>query len=199
MTEPTDSGRAADTHQSAGKSCRAWLIFVILFVLALAGDLWSKAAVFDWVLETEPQTASREILPGVMRFTLSTNPGIVFGFNKLPAAVVVAMSMVAVLVVLYFFATSDRKARFSHAGLAMILAGALGNLYDRLFSEVQLPGRELSVHHVRDFIDLSQAYYPWIFNIADVFLVVGVAILLLASLAQWRRETKQAQADAKSQ
>jgi lipoprotein signal peptidase len=63
----------------------------------------------------------------------------------------------------------------------MILAGALGNLYDRLFSVVQVPapGAEPILRHVRDFIDLSQIGYKWVFNIADALLVIGVGILMI--------------------
>ena len=76
-----------------------------------------------------------------------------------------------------------------HVALAMILGGALGNLYDRLFSRVEIPGTTATItRQVRDFIDLSEVRlklfshdlsYPWIFNLADVLLVAGVALLIV--------------------
>jgi len=170
------------TASPAGKSFPHWMAFLGVFAAGLAADLWSKSAVFAWLSRTEPTSASRAVIPGAMRFTLSTNPGIVFGFDKMPPTVVMLASVLAVVVVVYFFATSPRKAHCTHTALAMILAGALGNLYDRLFSRVQLPGRPPSVREVRDFIDLGQLHYPWVFNVADVLLVVGVVILILAAL-----------------
>ena len=65
-----------------------------------------------------------------------------------------------------------------HAALAFILAGALGNLYDRLFGAVSIPGFEPIRYQVRDFIDCSELYYRWVFNVADMLLVIGVAMLI---------------------
>jgi signal peptidase II len=126
----------------------------------------------------------------VLRFTLSTNAGIVFGLRLVPT-MVIAASLVAIAVVVYFFASSPRGALWLHVALGMILAGALGNLYDRLFSSVTLPGRPPSHREVRDFIDFGQAHYPYIFNIADVLLVVGVLLLLLSSFLYWRMDLRR--------
>ena len=69
--------------------------------------------------------------------------------------------------------------------MALILAGALGNLYDRLLSRVALPGFPPIEREVRDFIDCSRIplpfgfRYKWIFNVADVWLVLGVIVLML--------------------
>ncbi len=174
-------------HSPAGKSPAAWVLFAAVFAVGLAADLWSKAAVFDWIGNIRPHQFTREIIPSVMNFTLSTNPGVAFGFRLPPWAVLIATG-VAFVVVIVFFVTSPRRARFTQIALAMIAAGAMGNLYDRLFSRVILPGRGLRVREVRDFVDLSAIHYPAIFNIADVLLVVGVGILMLAALAQWYRE-----------
>jgi signal peptidase II len=66
-----------------------------------------------------------------------------------------------------------------HVSLALILGGAAGNLYDRLFSAVRLPGLEPIRGHVRDFIDCRDLAYPYIFNVADALLVAGAAMILL--------------------
>ena len=78
-----------------------------------------------------------------------------------------------------------------HVALAFVLAGALGNLYDRLWSQVRLPGDGVIKYEVRDFIDCSGLYYPWVFNVADVLLVVGVAMLLLHSFLAERKAKKR--------
>ncbi len=54
------------------------------------------------------------------------------------------------------------------AGVAFIIGGALGNLYDRV-----------AYGYVIDFLDFSGLYFPWVFNIADTAINVGVALLLL--------------------
>lgn len=134
---------------------------------------------------------SKPVMPGVS-FTLSVNKGAVFGLEmhksqNIHRLIVGIASLATVALVFYFFATSHRNAWPTHVSMAFILAGALGNLYDRLFSLVELPGMDPIRYNVRDFIDCSEVplpfgvSYAWIFNVADVLLVVGVAILAI----QW--------------
>ncbi len=184
-------------------SVAAVVIFLLVTVVSLAGDLLSKEYVFKSLL-ADPDSRrqldefveyvgpglpaekvlhqrifQRRIIPG-MQFTLSTNPGVVFGLPMRRWAVACATVITMGLVVM-FFATSEARAWPVHVALAMILAGALGNLYDRLFSEVVIPSVGTISNQVRDFIDCSELRYPYVFNIADVLLVVGVAVLIL----QW--------------
>ncbi len=189
----------AEQIRTAWRSRTAWAIFLIALAAGLAGDLWSKHAAFEAVLRADPQgrPPSVPVVDGALRLTLSTNPGVVFGL-RLPPTLVIAASGLAVIVIGVFFATSPACARFTQAALGMVLAGALGNLYDRLFGRVQLPGRPEAVGQVRDFLDLSPLHYPWIFNVADVLLVVGVGILMIAYLHQARIEADAAKADAES-
>jgi len=175
------------------------VLFAALFCVCLGADLASKHYVFSWLLSDPASQARlavarqargdnvtarealrffrRPLLPGV-EISLSVNAGIAFG---LPARrlLVAAATVLAVGMVGYFFATADARARSVHVALALIGAGALGNLYDRLASEVVVPGFEPIRHHVRDFIDCSQLHWPWVFNVADAWLVVGVAVLIL--------------------
>lgn len=214
---------------SAARKPLAVVLFLLVAAAGLAADLYSKHAVFNALLG-EPALAERvqeihqafgrkldgsqvlhvlhlqqEVWPaGKMKFTLSTNPGVVFGL-AVPRPLVAIATVLTVGVVLLFFATSDRKAWSVHLALAMILGGALGNLYDRLVHCVQIPNAPPICYQVRDFIDFSdlhiQAFsrdwnYPWIFNVADVLLVVGVAILLVHMVRGGPKPArKQEQAD----
>jgi signal peptidase II len=60
-------------------------------------------------------------------------------------------------------------------GAALIIGGALGNLYDRI-----------AYGHVVDFLDFSGLGFPWVFNIADTAINLGVACLLLDAVRQPR-------------
>lgn len=179
--------------------------FLIVSAVAVLGDLLSKHYVFESFLNApglgeeirrteriynqslSPEQVlhhpelrrgiQRRVLPGV-RFTLSTNPGVVFGL-RLPRVLVGTATLGALVLVLFLFATSERRAWSVHVGLAAILGGALGNLYDRLFSEVEIPGIGVIRGEVRDFIDCSEMHYPYIFNVADALLVIGVSLLIL--------------------
>lgn len=60
------------------------------------------------------------------------------------------------------------KRPIAAAGVAFIIGGALGNLYDRI-----------AYGYVVDFLDFSGLYFPWVFNVADTAINVGIAFLLL--------------------
>jgi signal peptidase II len=188
----------------------AILTFLIIAAAGVAFDLLSKHYVFASFLDNPllPQRVSdlrrmnpgipsaeilahqqRQVIPGVMRFTLSTNPGVVFSLPMKRWAVIAATTATVILV-LIFFLTSPSSAHLVHAAMAFILAGALGNLYDRLFTQVAIPGSETIRYQVRDFIDCSQIHYAYIFNVADILLVAGVALLML----QWLRDGKKTKA-----
>jgi lipoprotein signal peptidase len=117
---------AADTAQRSGSShLRFWLSAVGLLWL----DLWSKAWVFRNLKPDEVQPA----FPGVLEFRRSLNDGAVFGSFSGYSGVFIVASVFALAFVLYLFANSSPRQRVLHVSLAMILAGALGNLYDRAF------------------------------------------------------------------
>ncbi len=189
------------------------MLFVVLVLVGLGGDLLSKHCVFTALLSDPslPQRIEgvrmhhdqgqmpphqvlaelhlrRRIAPRLY-FTLSTNPGVVFG-TPMSWPLVSAATIATVVLVGVFFALSPARAHWMHVALALIAAGALGNLYDRLFAQVVLPGLEPIRHQVRDFIDCSQIGYKWIFNLADAYLVIGVAMLILHWLLGGRRTTK---------
>lgn len=204
--KPVAACESSSPGRPAYRSGVAIVVFLLLAAIGAAGDLLSKHFVFDSFLSdpdlptkieeyriaykahyhTDPLPKSllsslqRQACPGV-KFTLSANPGIVFGLPMARWGVNIA-TMAAIVLVLGFFATSDSRAKLLHISLAMILAGAIGNLYDRLFSNIELPGAEPIRHHVRDFIDCSELYYKWIFNVADVMLVSGVGLLFIHSI-----------------
>ncbi len=204
---PTVTTSTARPH--AFRSGRAVVAFFLIAAAGLAADLVSKQVTFDRLLtenENLPQAVqsvrqtyqrhhdrepdSKDILHGLhlhrdigagVRLTLSTNPGVVFGILLPRLAVLAATALISAFVI-FVFATSPACQRLTHVALAMILGGALGNAYDRLFSTVSLPNVEPITRQVRDFLDFSAWGYPWIFNVADVLLVVGVALMILQSL-----------------
>ena len=95
----------------------------------------------------------------------------------------VLIGTAALTVLFVLFARSDRRRWFLHVGLALVMAGAVGNIYDRV-----VHGRVRDFIHVTtNFSDLwgrwpAKPIWPWIWNIADAALVVGVAAILLSHL-----------------
>jgi len=218
LTDPNASS-GPKTIAPAIRSTAAVALFITLTVTGLAADLISKHVVFDALL-TDPALVARaearrtvaeladsplttrQVLHGFQRplccgiqLTLSTNPGVVFGWAMPPWAVLAATALTVGLVG-WFFATSDRRAWSIHLAMAFILAGALGNLYDRLCSSVSPLGMEPITRNVRDFIDCSAWGYPWVYNVADILLVVGVGLIALNWLLAALRERKTRKASA---
>jgi signal peptidase II len=170
----------------AWRSSESWALLLSAFILGVTADLVSKAWAFTTLMARPDHVI--DLIPGILRLSLSTNPGIVFGIRA-PWPLVMAATAAAMIVVMYLFAGSSRKSWPLHVALGMVLAGAVGNAYDRLFSFVHIPGRaEGSVGQVRDFIDVYAVNYP-IFNVADILLVLGVGIILI-SLGSMRRKSK---------
>lgn len=127
-----------------------------------------------------------------LSLTLRTNPGVVFGFDAIPRLLVAVVTVAMIFAILIVFVTSQKRSWWMHVALGLILGGAVGNLYDRLFSIVPLPGLTPIRYHVRDFIDCSELHYPYVFNVADVWLVVGVAMVALYWLIDARRQKRTA-------
>lgn len=104
----------------------------------------------------------------VLRWTLNT--GALFGTMGGRNLIMTILSIVAVPVVYYFFWTLPRHGWSATLALGGILAGTLGNLYDRVVYD-----------GVRDFIYFEWINYP-IFNVADIFICVGAGLFALQVL-----------------
>ncbi len=111
-------------------------------------------------------------IDGIMHWTLQRNPGAAFGiFRRAPALFTVLAIVIATAIVI---AAPRVRDRLNGVALGLILGGALGNLGDRLFRP---PGPFRG--RVIDFIDFR--VWPS-FNLADAAVVIGAALLALASL-----------------
>jgi signal peptidase II len=116
------------------------------------------------------------VVPGFFHLTHVENRGAAFGlFAESPSAwkvtVLVLFSLVALVVVSALLWKNSHAMTSTGVGLALILGGAVGNLWDRLLSG-----------HVVDFLDFYLGSYHWpAFNIADSAIVIG-AFLLVAEI-----------------
>ena len=105
------------------------------------------------------------------------NSGIAFGLFSSATAVVTALTAFAVGWMLVFFARSGARHPVLPVALGLLIGGSASNLIDRI-----------RLGHVTDFLDLK--YWP-AFNLADSFIVIGVAILLSALVAADRAPRRQ--------
>jgi signal peptidase II len=115
---------------------------------------------------------------GPLKLTLVLNKGVSFGLlqgDGLWVRWVLALFQIAVVVSLATWVR--RSARpLSAAAIGLIIGGALGNVVDRL-----------RLGYVIDFVDIQRMYFPWVFNLADSAITVGVALLLAESLTPARK------------
>lgn len=101
------------------------------------------------------------------------NPGIAFGLFSSWATAVTILTAVAVGWMLFYFARSGARHPVLPIALGFLIGGSISNLLDRL-----------RLGHVTDFLDLR--WWP-AFNLADTFIVLGVAILLAALVSAERQ------------
>jgi signal peptidase II len=144
----------------------ASLFWPILFVVALV-DVVTKAAAERLLL---PRGIPHEVLGNSLRFTLVYNPGAAFGLNLGPQSrwIFAGLTLVA-LVILSRLYRSTRAGHVTRTvALALVCAGAVGNLLDRV----------RSFFGVVDFIDVGVGDARWpTFNVADMAVSVGAALL----------------------
>ena len=148
---------------SSGRA-RAWLRMLAVCVVVVVLDQVAKAAITGSMALGE-----RSDLALGFELTRVTNSGIAFGFlNDGGDAVVLALTLAALAQILGWF-PFDTTRPWLWLGVGMLVGGALGNLIDRI--------REGAV---TDFID--PPLWP-AFNLADVSITVGVAIIALSALS----------------
>jgi len=183
---------------------------VLVTLIGLAGDLWSKSYAFaniadapvlvtrqDVLAITDPSRLGQLIprhepvnaVPGVLDFTLVLNPGAVFGMGSGKRWFFVSFTIVAMGVCLWMFGWwTTARDRAAHVSFGLVLAGGLGNLYDRLqFACVRdfihpLPGLHLPFGLA--WPGGEREVWPYVSNVADAYLIVGIAALVWFSFRQ---------------
>jgi signal peptidase II len=195
----------AASGRPAWQSRRAWLVLALTAILGLVADLGSKYAAFEWVAGT-PVHLEREavlevgnanfmipphdpvtVVPHVLEFKLLANHGAVFGIGQGKRWFFILFTVLALAISIGMFAgwTTSRD-HLAHVALGLVLAGGVGNLYDRFFYAF-----------VRDFIhplpgvDLpfglawpsgSREAWGYVSNVADLFLIIGIVALMYRTL-----------------
>jgi len=177
MQTPSGKGRAVTDRASHR---RLWLTVG----LGLALDLASKSLGWQFLGGT-PEEGGRTVVlvPGWLRLIASHNPGVVFGFDfadrlglgtDAGRLLTVALTAVTAGLIFYIFAASQPRQRWLHLWCGLVLAGALGNLFDRLVYGSVRDIVQITAHATVGGVTLD---WPYVFNLADVYLVVGVAAL----------------------
>ncbi|HEU0238919.1 MAG TPA: signal peptidase II [Micromonosporaceae bacterium] len=173
-TKPVET-KPGDTNLSdpAGPRRRAIAVVFVVAAVALALDIVTKQLVVAHLRVGEPV----RIIPGLLYFNSDRNGGAAFSMGT---SITWVFPTIAIIVsgTIVYLARGVRSVAWAIA-LGLVLAGALGNLVDRLF---RAPGPFRG--EVVDFIALfnGSAHGFAIFNIADSCLTIGVILAVLLEL-----------------
>ena len=149
-------------------------VFALLIIIL---DQLTKA----WIISglSLQEVGRIPVFPPILNFTWVENTGVSFGlFGGGEARWVLTIFSIVVSAGLAWWALKADR-RLLVAAIGLVMGGALGNVFDR----IRFGG-------VVDFLDFSgTGLFPWIFNIADAGITVGVVLLILDSFLSERRST----------
>ncbi|MDG5814731.1 signal peptidase II [Chitinispirillales bacterium ANBcel5] len=161
-----------------------WLIMVVVAAVGFFLDWYTKHLAESKLTMGVPVSVIGEYF----QFLLVYNRGALFGFNPAnwiswfpTTSFFLGFSVIAVIFLLFYYRSLAKHEIILHWGLVMILPGALGNMFDRI------------IHPQKGVIDflkvgISQDVYWPIFNLADVYLTIGIGLILLSYFKE-RSET----------
>lgn len=191
-------------------------MLLLASAIGLVADLWTKSYAFEHVAGFPVVIDRRDVLsvpdlgmlipphdpvvamPSVLEFTLVLNPGAVFGIGAGQRWFFIVFTLIACVVALALFIKWTRATDWvAHAGFGLIIAGGLGNLYDRLlFACVRdfihpLPGVKLPFGI--SWPGGNGEVWPYVSNVADAFLIIGIVMLMIHA---WRLPVHQAEPES---
>ena len=147
--------------------------YIFISLIILVTDLISKALVVKHL----PLYDKVDIIKGFFSLVHIRNTGAVWGlFSNASSAwvskAITVLSILALILVIYFFLKLDKKCTLDLLGISFILGGALGNIINRV-----------RLGYVIDFLDFYIKQWHWAtFNVADSFITIGVIVLAVAIL-----------------
>lgn len=146
---------------------------LIITALIFAADRISKILALKYLA----WVGSIEVTP-FFRLTYVENTGAAFGSFKNGNLYLALISAAVLFIMFKWKAEVDRLGRCASLGFIFIIAGALGNMYDRL-----------ALGFVVDYFD----FIIWpVFNVADSFICVGAGLVMLGVFKDWKRKKSEA-------
>ncbi len=132
---------------------------------------------------------SHPLIGDIVRITFIENPGMAFGIEFGAGKVLLSLfSILMTGILAWYLASTQIYHRWARTGLMLVLAGAAGNLIDRVFYGVLYGESPIMYGKVVDFIDVDivdlvlfgeRLQRFWIFNVADACVSIGIVLLIL--------------------
>lgn len=149
------------------------LKFFITIVVLIIIDQLSK---FCIILNKNNLPAT--VINGIFKFRYCENRGIAFGLASGYVSIVSIFTLIILIAIIFLVCLNFKKLNSVCAtGVALLTAGGFGNLIDRMFRSF-----------VVDFMDFSDLINFPIFNVADICVVVGVVLIGISCIIDYRRE-----------
>ena len=157
--------------QVDGMGAKRIFIWLLLSVLVVALDLWTKSLASESLTLYRPQE-----LTSWLNLTLAHNYGAAFSFLSDAGGwqrwLFTGLALVVTLVLIIWLFRLPAREKLTGSALGLIIGGAVGNLIDRI-----------SLGYVVDFIDVHYQGWHWpAFNVADSAITCGVILLLIDGL-----------------
>ena len=155
-----------------------FLIIILLTFLIFLFDRISKI----YVLYLNKKFLGSEIFSSkFLNINLIWNEGIAFGLLSFDEKIFYnTLTFIILIIILIIFIMLFKSYGIQKYSLIMILGGALGNIYDRIFYKA-----------VPDFIDLHIGNFHWfIFNVADIFITLGVIFMIIIEITGNNKKLK---------
>lgn len=168
-----------DGFKVAVKDKKRWitcLIELAIVAVLIVADLLTKKYVYGYCV----QNGKVDIIKGVISFTAVQNSGAGFGiFANHTTALTVVSVICAIILFVFIFYSYPRRNLWLRSALILILAGAIGNIIDRI-----------ALGYVRDYIYFELINFA-VFNFADSCLTVGTIVLIIYMLVFYSKEEKE--------
>ena len=145
------------------------IMIIIITFLVFLFDILSKIVVINYLQLEE----SVKVINNFLYLTYVRNTGAAWSILSNNSYVVLGISLLIIVGIIWYIWKNKIDNRFEKVAYSLVLGGAIGNFINRLF-----------YGYVIDFIDIKIFGYDYpIFNLADVFIVIGVILLIIYS---WR-------------
>ena len=152
------------------------VIGAIIFVLSLVGiDQVIKYIVIEYL----KPIGVFELIEGFIRLRYVENTGAVFGSFSSHTAVLTVVSIILLIVTVYFLVSQKNKSKLVSFTLLLMIAGGIGNIIDRI-----------RLHFVVDYIEPTFIDFA-VFNFADCLITVGAFVLMIYLVVDIVKEEKQ--------
>lgn len=150
-----------------------YILYIVIVISLVSADQFSKFLVVEHIDKAE----NIVIIKDFFSLTNVSNYGAGFSIMQNKTFFLIAITLIAIVAVIYLLIKSKKEELLNRISYLLIISGAIGNLIDRI-----------KLNYVIDFLDFNFFGYNFpVFNLADCFITIGCALLLISILKENKR------------